>query len=122
MNTFGERLKKLRQRSNISQSELASRLNIAKSTLAMYEIGQREPNFETLQQIANFFDVTTDYLLGRTDEPKPAREDEVDIKKILEQKEKAHWDGRELTAEEKKYLSKLIQVAIQRDKGATDKN
>lgn len=65
MNTFSQRLKGLREKSDLSQSQLSSRLNIAKSTLAMYEIGQREPNFDTVIRIANFFDVSVDYLIGR---------------------------------------------------------
>ncbi|PTM59584.1 helix-turn-helix domain-containing protein [Desmospora activa] len=69
MNTFSERLKSLRNKSGLSQSELATRLSIAKSTLAMYETGKREPGFETAQRIADFFNVTLDYLTGRTDNP-----------------------------------------------------
>jgi len=65
--------------------------------------------------------VSVDYLLGRTDEPTPKYKGETDIKKILEQQEKAHWDGRELTEEERRYLSRLIRVAIQRDEEAAEK-
>lgn len=63
--TFGERLAELRKKQYLSQSELAKRLNISKSSLAMYETDKRQPNFETQTKIADFFNVTTDYLLGR---------------------------------------------------------
>ncbi|WP_019123773.1 helix-turn-helix domain-containing protein [Brevibacillus massiliensis] len=74
MSTFGERLSKLRTEKKLSQAELASRLNIAKSTLAMYETNKREPSFETVERIADFFDVKVDYLLGRTNDPTPPDE------------------------------------------------
>lgn len=74
MSTFGVRLSKLRTEKKLTQAELANRLNIAKSTLAMYETDKREPSFETVQKIADFFDVKVDYLLGRTNDPSPISE------------------------------------------------
>lgn len=72
MPTFGERIAKLRTNRNLSQSEIAKRINVAKSTLAMYETNKREPSFEITQRIADFYNVTVDYLLtGRTDDPSP---------------------------------------------------
>lgn len=59
-------LKQLRNEKKITQRQLAKLLNLSPSTIAMYETAQRKPDFETLQKIANFFDVSTDYLLGRT--------------------------------------------------------
>ena len=68
---FKDRLKELRYKKELSQRELASILNMSPSTIAMYETGQREPDAETLSKIADFFGVTIDYLLGRTDNPNP---------------------------------------------------
>lgn len=65
---FSERLKSLREKKEITQRELAKLINIASSTLAMYETGRRKPDFETLIKLADFFDVSTDYLLGRSNE------------------------------------------------------
>lgn len=62
-----DRLKELRIEKQITQRELASLLQLSPSTIAMYETGQRMPDPETLQRIADFFSVSTDYLLGRTD-------------------------------------------------------
>ena len=45
---------------------MAEKLGISRSTIGMYETGAREPDFETLEAIADFFNVDTDYLLGRT--------------------------------------------------------
>lgn len=63
MESFGVRVAGLRTGKHMSQMELATRLNIAKSTLGMYETDKREPNFEIVQRIANIFDVSTDYLI-----------------------------------------------------------
>lgn len=62
-------LKQLRTEKKLTQRQLANLLNLSPSTIAMYETGQRKPDFETLQEIADFFDVSTDYLLGRTTIP-----------------------------------------------------
>ncbi|WP_432408424.1 helix-turn-helix domain-containing protein [Wukongibacter sp. M2B1] len=61
------RLKYLRSEKKITQRQLAKFLNLSSSTIAMYETGKRKPDCETLKGIADFFDVSTDYLLGRTD-------------------------------------------------------
>ncbi|MBM7623658.1 helix-turn-helix domain-containing protein [Sporohalobacter salinus] len=63
-----ERIKKLRKEKNISQRKLAKILGLSPSTIAMYETEKRKPDSETLQKIADFFDVSVDYLLGRTDQ------------------------------------------------------
>ncbi|MCT6891076.1 MAG: helix-turn-helix domain-containing protein [Lactobacillus sp.] len=62
---MGQRIASLRKEKNLSQNATAKKLNISTSTLSMYETGNREPNNEILSKIADFFGVTTDYLLGR---------------------------------------------------------
>ena len=65
MGTFGERLKGLRNERGISQNELSKYIGVSKSSVNMYERGEREPGFETLEAIADFFNINMDYLLGR---------------------------------------------------------
>lgn len=60
------RIKELRTRIGIQQKDMASALGIGQSTLSQYETGARQPDYATLQKIANYFDVSIDYLLGRT--------------------------------------------------------
>lgn len=67
MSNFSEILKYLRNRSNLTQEELASKLKISKSSISMYERGQREPDFELLELIADFFNVDMNFLLGEND-------------------------------------------------------
>lgn len=62
--SFNERLRELRTKRELSQQQLAIALGISKSAISMYEIGEREPDFETLETIADFFNVDMNYLLG----------------------------------------------------------
>lgn len=66
---LGERLKKLRNERKITQEELGKIVNVTKVSISGYENGNRNPDTETLQKLADFFNVSTDFLLGRTDEP-----------------------------------------------------
>ena len=61
------RLKKLRKDKNISQLKLALDLNMNQNTISRYENMDREADYETLIKLADYFDVSIDYLLGRTD-------------------------------------------------------
>lgn len=66
MGDFQNVFKKLRLSHGYTQAELSDALGISRSRIGMYETGAREPDFETLEIIADFFNVDTDYLLGRT--------------------------------------------------------
>lgn len=68
MNTLGDRLRDLRNEINLEQKELAKYLNVHKGTISNWENNKRSPDKEMLSKIASYFNVTTDYLLGRTDE------------------------------------------------------
>lgn len=70
------RLVYLRSEKGLSQYEAAERLGFSRGKLANYEQGSRQPDYDTLQIIADFYDVTIDYLLGRTDSPKRTENDE----------------------------------------------
>lgn len=63
------RLKFLRKQKNITQLKLALDLNLTQNTISRYETGQREAGYNDLIKIANYFDVSIDYLLERTDNP-----------------------------------------------------
>ena len=67
MGNFHNIFKQLRMASGLTQVEMAEKLGISRSTIGMYETGAREPDFEILELIADFFNVDIDYLLGRTD-------------------------------------------------------
>lgn len=67
MNNFSERLKKLREERNFKQIDVCKILNLNKVTYWGYEKGKRQPDYDTLLKIANFFDVSVDYLLGKSE-------------------------------------------------------
>ena len=66
------RLKELRRDRKISQVKLAMDLNLTQNSISRYENGEREADYDTLVAIADYFNVSVDYLLGRTDNPKIA--------------------------------------------------
>lgn len=61
---FNRKLRVLRVKRDMSQAQLAAALGISKSSISMYELGKRQPDFETLRSIAVFFSVDMNYLLG----------------------------------------------------------
>ena len=63
------RLKELRQSRNISQLKLAMDLNMNQNSISRYETGVREADYKTLIAFSDYFNVSIDYLLGRTDNP-----------------------------------------------------
>lgn len=76
---IGNRLKELRNDKGLLQKDLAEKLGLTQQTISLYESNKREPDYETLQKIANFFDVSTDFILCLTKERSPADK----IKKAL---------------------------------------
>lgn len=63
-----ERLVKLRKERKMTQEELANVLGISRSALSLYETNKRQPDFQTICRLADFFNVSVDYLLARTDD------------------------------------------------------
>lgn len=84
---LGQRIKYLRNEHKMTQEELGKVVHVTKVSISGYENGTRKPDTETLQKIADFFDVSIDYLLGRTDKKNYfdlTEKDEKDIAKQLE--------------------------------------
>ncbi|MGI6158210.1 MAG: helix-turn-helix domain-containing protein [Saccharofermentanales bacterium] len=69
---FGERLQALRKEKHLRQADVARALNTGRQTISKYECGQREPDYTTLIRLADFYDVSIDYLFGRTEERRVA--------------------------------------------------
>ena len=84
-----EALRRLRREKGISMKELGKKIGVAESTISQYETGKREPDFETLLKLGEFFNVSVDYLLRgeQYHEKTPAltAKDERDISKKLEE-------------------------------------
>ena len=69
MPNFNERLKYLRTSKNVLQKDIANYLGISIRAYQHYETGTRYPDFQGINKLADYFDVSTDYLLGRSDDP-----------------------------------------------------
>ena len=64
-NLFKDNLKSLRQEKGLGQVELAKNIGVSKGIISLWENGLREPNMSSLIALANFFNVTIDYIVGR---------------------------------------------------------
>lgn len=73
---FSQRVKQLRLAKGVPQQQVADALGITKPGYQGYEYGIKVPSFDTLPKLADFFDVSTDYLLGRSDDPHLPRMDD----------------------------------------------
>lgn len=105
------RLKELRAKKGLSQSAFAKAFGVAQNTVSNWENGNRTLDAETASRIANYFHVTVDYLLGRTDEPRQLSLDEQ-----LEGIEFAlYGEVKDLTDEEKQDILTYIRFKKQQD-------
>ncbi|HJV16387.1 MAG TPA: helix-turn-helix transcriptional regulator [Bacillales bacterium] len=92
-----ENLSELRKKRKWSQQETADQLGIAKSTYAGYESGYREPSLQSLSQIADLFETTVDFILGRTNE----EQDQIEVTNLLKYPDsRLLLDGKPLSEDE----------------------
>ena len=96
---FAQRFYQLFKSKNITQDTLASYLGVSRQMIALYYKDKSVPSYEILIKIADYFDVTTDYLLGRTDDPspKPSVADELGLsERTVENLKELHQDTEHL--------------------------
>jgi len=114
---YGHKIAKLRNGRCLTQEELASKVGITRSALSHYENNRREPDYETIRKIADFFHVTIDYLMGRSDDDSRAVDSDVrELLNRLELSDEAVMekfvltiDGRELTPEQTRSFIAFIR-------------
>lgn len=103
--TVGDKITKLRKSRNLTQEQLATKIGISRAALSHYEKDRRAIDNDTLKLFADFFEVSTDYLLGRTENPKQLNskfpeltaKDERDIAKRMEKLKKDLVNGEGLS-------------------------
>lgn len=116
---LADRLKELRRELAISQRELAETLKLSPSTIAMYETGQREPDSKVLDQLADLFNVSLDYLVGRSDVRQPQPDSQpVDIDRILAE-HNILFEGKPLTQADKLVILDSLRM-VRRAMGAEE--
>lgn len=108
---IGDRIKALRNERNKTQDQVATDLGISRASYSHLENNRNEPDAETIIKIANYFNVTADYLLGNHQTPVWANQkDSNDLAAFLKQNEGSMtFEGDDLTDEEKAQL----QVAME---------
>ncbi|TLS48564.1 helix-turn-helix transcriptional regulator [Paenibacillus antri] len=123
MTLFGVRLRELRKKNGLSMAEFGRRIGVAKSTVAGYEGGEREPSLDTVAAIARLYDVTSDYLLGLTDRPHALGVEPVPSTaawKVTDGMTALHWNGEPLTEEELELVLGLLKKAQAAKRGRND--
>jgi transcriptional regulator with XRE-family HTH domain len=126
MNKVGNAIKSLRIREGLTQEELAKKLKISRSAVGMYENGKRLPDVETLEKIADYFNVDMNYITGVVKED--TKEYYVDLKarqiaqEIFQNKElKALFDAsRNATPEDLEITKNLLLSLKRKERGPVD--
>ena len=124
MGNFNDMLKYLRVREKMSQAELADKLGVSRSTVGMYELGKREPDFETLEAIADLFNVDMNFLLGKVGSelsPKDERDIAKDLNRIMTEIKKGnngplYYNGIEMDDASINLLQNAIEYALRETK------
>ena len=121
---FKDSLKKLREEKNLSQEVFARAMGIAQSTVGNWESGTRMPNIEMTQKVADFFNVSVDYLIGRKDisiqdssiQDSPAQDNYIQenerYQEIIEKTTQALFFDDEISDRDKETIFKNISDAF----------
>lgn len=114
MPEFKDMLKLFRMREHLSQSELAEKLGISASSISMYEVGKREPDFETEEKIADFFNTDLNTLRGKDTEV--LSESDPEIRRIQRARQK-------MPPQDKEFMMEMLRRSFSQyfgDDGADD--
>jgi transcriptional regulator with XRE-family HTH domain len=109
---LGERLRLAREKKGWSQVYVASLLNITSQSLSNYERGERDPDTPLLNKLADIYEVSTDYLFGKTNNPKSNATDHVaedwpEVYNILRRK------GQKPSLNERRRIAKILELSIE---------
>ena len=111
-----EKIKELADKKGISINRLEEQLGFSRNTI--YNMKTKKPNAERVAAIADYFNVSTDYLLGRTDNPRIAKDNDnsmtIDLKKDAE--ETYFFDGHELNDEDIDLITSILETRIKNRK------
>ena len=102
---FSNRLKELRHKAKVTQKELAQSINSSQQNIALYEQGRRKPKYETLEKLSVFFNVSTDYLLGKTDFPEP--DSDIDLDTAIDNS--VAFDGTPITDDDREIIKNYLK-------------
>jgi len=111
----GKRLRKLRNEKKLTQSELGKIINVSKVSISGYESGDRTPDTDNLRRLADYFEVTSDYLLGREDKRIESMDEELE--RILKDPQTNlmfnDWQG--MDEEQRQEALRMIKFILYKD-------
>ncbi|WP_449456308.1 helix-turn-helix domain-containing protein [Streptococcus suis] len=108
---FSERLKQLRKEAGLTQKQVAEKLSMSQPQYNRTENGGRKPSDETLKLFSNFFNVSTDYLLGRTDIKNSSEIDEEKLDKAID--ESLGFNGKPATEQERESMKEALRIYLE---------
>jgi HTH-type transcriptional regulator, competence development regulator len=85
MSSLGSNIRKLREKENLSQKDFAKKIGISNVVLSRYEKDERKPDYDMLNKIADYFEVTIDYLLGREEKVKTKEDSLEEVNKLVKE-------------------------------------
>ncbi len=100
---IGDTLRSLREKTNKTQEETAKALGIKRSAYSHFENNRNNPDNETLVKMANYFNVSTDYLLGRETSDKS----DIDLDKAID--ESRSFDGKPISDHDREVVKKILR-------------
>lgn len=129
MKIVGERLRELRKEKHITLEKMAKDFNTTSVSISRYESSMRQPKGQTINKLADYFQVSTDYLMGRTDDRTPLTDDgRNDVKKTidkaiegLESCDGLMFDGEPLEKEEFSNIVASLELILRMAKEKQEK-
>ncbi|PFW60804.1 helix-turn-helix domain-containing protein [Bacillus sp. AFS075034] len=110
---LGERLRSCREKKGYTQGYVCEKIGLHKGTLSSYESGRREPKFEILIPLADMYEVTVDYLLGRSQNPKLTEKESEEMTQEAEEWLKLY---NQLSEENREVFKAAMQGVISKNK------
>lgn len=105
---FPQRVKELRKRNNLTQEKFGKIMNVSYQTVGSWERGERQPSYETAKKIADYFEVSTDYLLGKSVPEWASDKDVIDLEEMLNSNVNMAYGGENLTEDEKQRVKDIL--------------
>jgi HTH-type transcriptional regulator, competence development regulator len=85
MSSLGSNIRKLREKENLSQKDFAKKIGISNVVLSRYEKDERKPDYDMLNKIADYFEVSIDHLLGREEKVKTKEDSLEEVNKLVKE-------------------------------------
>ncbi|MHC5523301.1 helix-turn-helix domain-containing protein [Ligilactobacillus saerimneri] len=104
---IGQRIRDLRKQKKMSQSELAKIIGVTQTTITAWETGKAEPSSSAVANLADYFNVTTDYLLGRPEEKRDDGIDHTALEKAID--EARSFDGKPMSDHDREIVRNILK-------------